>query len=147
MHIRETRVQAPHVTFLDTYDLSTGSPKSKTTKRNGIRENLSFQEIWWANDWLTLSTWTGIRILWLEEENRAPEERDKQIAHPFFSIRKPTLKKILKSTHQIEKHPLVWWMQSFRLGTATQPYSASAHSREGERPIQRSVLRISPDQG
>jgi hypothetical protein len=31
----------------------------------------------------------------LEEENRAPEGRDKQIAHPFFSIRKPTLKEIV----------------------------------------------------
>ena len=42
VHIRETCVQAPHVTFvtfLATYDLSTGSPISKTTKRNGIREN------------------------------------------------------------------------------------------------------------
>ena len=39
VHIRETRVQAPHVTFLATYDLNTGSPRGKTTKRNGIREN------------------------------------------------------------------------------------------------------------
>ena len=33
------RVQAPHVTFHATYDLSTGSPRNKTTKRNRIREN------------------------------------------------------------------------------------------------------------
>ena len=33
-------MQAPHVTFLATFDLSTGSPRSKTTKRNGICEYL-----------------------------------------------------------------------------------------------------------
>ena len=38
MHTIVTRLQAPHVTFLPTYDLSAGSPRSKTTKRNGIRE-------------------------------------------------------------------------------------------------------------
>ena len=32
-------MQAPHVTFLATYDISTGSPRSKTAKRNRIREN------------------------------------------------------------------------------------------------------------
>ena len=39
VHIRETRVQAPHVTILATYDHNTGSRRSKTTKRSGIREN------------------------------------------------------------------------------------------------------------
>ena len=39
MHINETRVQAPHETFLAAYDLNIGPPKSKTTNRNGIREN------------------------------------------------------------------------------------------------------------
>ena len=47
MHIRETRVQAPHVTFLARYDRSTGSPRSKTTKRNGIR--IPSQSAWKSN--------------------------------------------------------------------------------------------------
>ena len=42
VHIRETRVQAPHVTFIATYDLKIGSPRKEkeSVKRNGIRENV-----------------------------------------------------------------------------------------------------------